>query len=284
MASRDGGGFGARLAKAFRPKVSSKLQKRLKPSASTSTLPDVSGTSHYGTRSPSPTYHEETVVDSQLGERQDNTALLHSLVYDDEIYDEQQLVRARGITCHPKDHAISRIPLPIWNEVLDYLTPFEAASLAFTTKGLLWRLGFQPWQALDLPENYQHKIHFLLTMDGYLPNHLLCFLCASYHYRMHNGSETLKPAAAHNPLYKCPKAFERPFPRTRITPRRNLPFSVWNPAGIFSTAVERGPLVPPEPIRHYKRPSTYASEQFLLRRVWTYPERSATSTIFARGL
>ncbi|KFY67746.1 hypothetical protein V496_01420 [Pseudogymnoascus sp. VKM F-4515 (FW-2607)] len=272
MASGGGSGFGARLAKAFRPKASSKLQKRPKPSASGGTLAEGSGVPQYE-RSPSPMYHKEAVVDSQLGERQDNTALLHSLVYDDEIYDEQQLARATATACHPKYHPLSRIPVPIWDAVLDYLTPFEAASLAFTTKELLWRFGFRPWEALNLPENHQYKIHFLLTMDEYLPNHLLCFLCASYHYRIHHGNETLKPAAAHNPLYKCPKAFELPFPRTRITPRRNLPFS-----GVSGAPVERGPLDPPEPIRRYQRSSTHASEQLLLRRVRTYPERMRDQT------
>lgn len=225
MAPGEGGGLGSRLAKAFRPKASTKLQKRAKSSPPVSTLAEGSGAPQYEIRSPSPIYRKEDVVDSQLGERQDNTALLHSLVYDDEIYDEQQLARTTGIACHPRDHALSRIPLPIWDEVLDYLTPFEAASLAFTSKGLLQLLGLRPWQALNLTENHQYKIHFLLTMDGYLPNHLLCFLCASYHYRIHRGNESLKPAAVNNPLYRCPKAFELPFPRTRITPRRNLPFS-----------------------------------------------------------
>ncbi|KFX87723.1 hypothetical protein V490_08054 [Pseudogymnoascus sp. VKM F-3557] len=225
MAPGEGNSFGTRLAKAFRPKASSKLQKRPKPGPSTGAPAEASDSPQYEIRSPSPTYRKEAVIDSQLGERQDNTALLHSLVYDDEVYDEQQLARATNPACHPRYHALSRIPLPIWDEILRYLTPFEAASLAFTTKGLLWRLGFQPWQALNHPENHQYKIQFLLTMDGHLPNHLLCFLCASYHYRTHPGNETLKPATAHNPLYKCPKAFDLPFPRTRITPRRNLPFS-----------------------------------------------------------
>jgi len=171
-------------------------------------------------------HHEKTLLDTQLGERRDNTQYLHSLVYQDggtdDVYNPHTR-RPEPLT--PIDHITSHLPLGIWELILDYLSPADAASLAFSSKPLRRLLGPEPWNALNLPENFQFKIDFLIPMDQYLPNHLLCFLCASYHYRTELGHETLKPALVHNPIFNCPKALDLPFPRTRITPRRNLPFS-----------------------------------------------------------
>jgi len=80
---------------------------------------------------------------------------------------------------------------------------------------------------LDQPENYMSKVHFLLSMDQKLPNHLFCFVCAAYHLRIQKGQEKLKGPGVLNPLFNCPNAFNNlmPPPRTRITPGRNLPFT-----------------------------------------------------------
>lgn len=221
-------GFRGLLAKAFHIRTSPKRPKSSKSAAPSTNSVNQGHYEEFMPRS-SPSaemvHRPETMTDTQLGERRDNTAYLHSLVYLDDNEDLRKYYMTPQAASQAKDHIISRLPLAMWDLILDSLTPSDVASLAFSSKTLLRRFGWAPWDALNRLENHQYKIDFLIPMDRYLPNHLLCFLCASYHYRTQLGQETLKPASVLNPIYDCPKAFDLPFPRARITPRRTLPFS-----------------------------------------------------------
>ncbi len=167
-----------------------------------------------------------TVLDTQLGELKDNTAYLHSLVYNQHEQEEayHQKIKQAPLQ-RASDHKLVEAPKQAWELIISYLEPAEAASLVLTSKHLLQTIGPGPLDLLNHTENHDQKIQFLLPMDEYLPNHLLCFLCASYHSRSHPGQEILKPTAVFNPLYKCPQSLLKPQPKHRITPRRTLQFT-----------------------------------------------------------
>lgn len=166
-------------------------------------------------------------LDSQLGERRDDTALLHGLTHRDSFEytnNEQHLPQEMR---RPGERMIASLPPRIWELILDNLTLADAANLAFSSKTLLRLVGIQAWTVLKAAENHQARTDFLLSMDCYLPNHLFCFPCAIYHVRTQRGEERLKPKQVLNPLYNCPNAYARhPLspPPTRLTPRRTLPF------------------------------------------------------------
>ncbi|OMP87682.1 hypothetical protein BK809_0007769 [Diplodia seriata] len=178
-------------------------------------------------RPPHSTAPDAALVDRHTGERRDITALIHGLQdsfepgQDDipEEFDENR---------PPGEPLISSLPPRLWLRIADeYLSPADAASLAFANKTLANILGPAPWEALRLPENHLDRIQFLAPMDRHLPAHLLCFPCATYHVRIHRGEEEPKPPHVLNPLFTCPHAQNPlvPPPRTRLTPNRNLPFA-----------------------------------------------------------
>lgn len=167
----------------------------------------------------------KVVIDSQLGERRDDTALLHGLTHSEsfEYIRTDQLLPPELRT--PGERMIASLPSRIWEMILDYLTVTDAASVAFSSKTLRRLVGTDAWEALKRPEHHQAKVDFLLHMDSYLPNHLLCFPCAVYHLRTQRGEERLKPYQVLNPIFNCPLAFTKlQPPSTRLTPRRILPF------------------------------------------------------------
>lgn len=225
----------------------------------------------------------ETVLDTQLGELKDNTKYLHSLFYDENAKDEEYHQRQKegDHLVRPEDHVISKVPKNVWANVIEYLEPSDACALTLSTKLLLNTIGPDPNTFLNLPENRHHRIQFLLYLDKHLPMHLLCFLCASYHLRLNPGKEVLKPAAVYNPLYNCPKALTEKFPRTRITPRRNLPFG-------FAQLVMRAKTYGPE----YGLPIDNLSRRWT-EEAWSHQSRFAiikdhlfmrvTSSVFVRG-
>lgn len=178
-----------------------------------------------GAQNNEPENQFETVLDTQLGELKDNTKYLHSLFFDENTKEEAfKKQEAHRELLRPSDHVISKVPKSVWENIIQHLEPADACSLTLSSKLLLNSIGPGPIDALSLPSNRSHRIAFLLYLDKHLPMHLLCFLCASYHLRLNPGKEILKPAAVFNPLYNCPRALTEKFPRTRITPRRNLPF------------------------------------------------------------
>ena len=178
-----------------------------------------------GAQNNEPENQFETVLDTQLGELKDNTKYLHSLFFNENSQEEEyKKQEPQQELLHPSDHVISKLPKSVWENIIRHLEPADACSLTLSSKLLLHTIGLGPIDALNLPAHRQQRIAFLLYLDKHLPLHLLCFLCASYHLRLNLGKEILKPAAVFNPLYNCPRALTEKFPRTRVTPRRNLPF------------------------------------------------------------
>lgn len=121
---------------------------------------------------------------------------------------------------------IASLSLELWGQIASHLTPTDAANLALSSKMLSKLLGPGPWIQLDHPDNRQYKIKFLIGMDRLLPDHLLCFPCATYHLRIQKGEEILKPTQVLNPLFHCPNATNPTMvaSRTRLTEGRHLPF------------------------------------------------------------
>ena len=165
-------------------------------------------------------------VDPQKGENLDYTTIIHSLGLNEhpDAFDEEEEAQENR---PPGEDDIAKLPHTLWAEVAQYLDPADRASLAFSSKTLLSRIGYEPWWELNLPENEKYKIQFLVGLDKYMPEYLLCFACVQYHRRTKIGQERLKPAHVLNPLFDCPNSrnmLRRP-PRHRISPGRNLPFA-----------------------------------------------------------
>jgi hypothetical protein len=127
----------------------------------------------------------------------------------------------------PGEEMIASLPSDIWAAIGEFLSPADAASLAFASKTLRERLGSGPWEALNTPENLREKVRFLGDIDEKLPGHLLCFLCGIYHVRTQIGKEKLKATSVLNPLYICPSIGKPGVKqhRARLTPGHTLPFT-----------------------------------------------------------
>ncbi|CAD6443157.1 aab81d49-6d71-42a3-b264-12a14fc165dc [Sclerotinia trifoliorum] len=164
-------------------------------------------------------------VDEQTGERIDHTALLHGLAHMGSFDSMHEAYGIDNPDRPPGERAIASFSPNLWDYIVGYLSPSDAASLAFSTKTLLNRIGKDPWHALNLPENHRCKIEFLVHMDRDLPNHLLCFPCAIYHVRIIPGEERLKATHIINHLFECPNALTQVAPKTRLTVGHTLPFS-----------------------------------------------------------
>ncbi|KAJ9232054.1 hypothetical protein DTO207G8_8364 [Paecilomyces variotii] len=157
-------------------------------------------------------------LNTQLGENLDYTEILHKLGLN-EPFDADDSHYAVQDNRPPGEPAVASLSPELWGCIVQYLNPREAASLALASRTLYMRLGCTPFQALNLEENYQYKIEFLVSLDRYFPHHLLCFPCAKFHRRTQEGRERLRPADVLNPLFNCPNARNplRPQPRHRIT-------------------------------------------------------------------
>lgn len=163
--------------------------------------------------------------DEQTGELLDSTDVMHSLArQDSQSTTNSALELQRQIFFSPYSEDGGRLMASlsprIWSEIASYLSLAEIAILAFTSKTLLSIFGTGSWLALDLPENRQEKLDFLLFLDRSLPYHLLCFQCAIYHPRIRPGHEQLRANHLIEPVFKCPQ--DPPF--MRLTPENKLPF------------------------------------------------------------
>ncbi|KAJ5596739.1 hypothetical protein VI817_003995 [Penicillium citrinum] len=165
-------------------------------------------------------------LDTQLGERQDYTTMIHSLGLLDPM-DSYGPARESGEYREPGENDIAKLPRRLWALIAWYLSPADAACLAITTTTLYRRLGPRYFLSLDATQNLPYKAEFLARLDQSLPHHLLCYPCLRYHRRTQEGHERLKPAHVVNPLYNCANMYNalRPQPRHRITHGRVLPFS-----------------------------------------------------------
>ena len=227
-ASPNNVGLKARLVEALRSKPSrTRLTKRPPPGYSAEVANQDGRRDSSASQAHRGKYKDSGAIDSQLGERRDHTTLLHSLGHRDS-FDSIKDGQLRYLESRrPGEQMIASLSPHIWEIIEDYITPSDAANLAFSSKTLRYLLGSKPWEALGHPENRQYRIDFLLRMDGQLPSHLFCFSCATYHLRIQRGQERLKAPNVPNPLFNCPNAYNYglPPPRTRLTPGRTLPFA-----------------------------------------------------------
>jgi hypothetical protein len=167
--------------------------------------------------------------DKQTGEIIDHTDLLHSLVDQDPLnpLSGQARFLVAQTSSQSGERLVSTLSPDIWRRVLGYITPADAASLAFSCKAFRDLLGPEAWNAVNHSDNQEDKIDFLVRMDRHHPRHLFCFTCATYHVRIQHGQESLKPTNIRNPLYNCPNSSipNKRIPRTRLTFGRTLPFT-----------------------------------------------------------
>lgn len=171
------------------------------------------------------------VIDKDTGERKDLTVMLHAMGYNksnDSLVDPvRQVALEEEDNRPPGENDVASLSPELWDKIILYISPTDAANLAMSCRTLFSRLGDYPLDALRHSFNMQHRIDFLLPMDESLPDHLFCFVCASYHRRIQPGRETLKPANVLNPLFVCPNArnLARVPARTRLAVGRTLPFT-----------------------------------------------------------
>lgn len=172
--------------------------------------------------------YKDQNIDTQLGERGDHTVLLHGITHRGSFDSSRDVSGEDLLDERPSgDEFIARVPGDVWDMIIDYLSPVDAANLAFTSKTCLRTIGYKPWSRLDRQENYRYRIEFLLPMDRHLPYHLFCFPCACYHFRIQPGNERLKKPDIPNPIFDCPNA-RNPLlkpPKARLTAGRELPFT-----------------------------------------------------------
>lgn len=166
----------------------------------------------------------------------DQTDMLHSLGYKNDsaeslpdrtrvrfILPEEERLDPRVVAAH--ERMLAKLSPDLWAYIITFLDAEDAASLAISSKNLLRLVGLDPWRNLNDPENVDQKINYLLQFDHKLPNHLFCFQCAQYHYRLQPGMERLKINHVTNPLFVCPNVHNSVLPRTRLVHGRTLPYA-----------------------------------------------------------
>ncbi|KAF2706187.1 hypothetical protein K504DRAFT_386215 [Pleomassaria siparia CBS 279.74] len=174
---------------------------------------------------------------STLVGTRDHTDMLHGLAHDGfDIVVERLNSQAGGVEQDVAElrrlHELSErnktrfneIPANIWRHITTFLDPADAAHLALTSRLFLEKLGNEPLDILNLPENRHYRIRFLNQMDAQLPLHLLCFPCGVYHRRTNIGNERPKIDYVHNPPFICPKSTSTVLPRMRLAHGRQLPY------------------------------------------------------------
>lgn len=165
-------------------------------------------------------------LDTQLGERQDYTTIIHTLGLlepDDHYGPTYSDGRDR-----PRGEAdIAKLPSGLWVRIARFMSPADVASLTITSTILYRRLGPRFLMVLETPRNKAYKLEFLARIDQSLPHHLLCYPCGKYHRRIQEGKERIRPSHILDPLFNCPEATNilNPPPRHRITHGRLLPYS-----------------------------------------------------------
>ncbi|KAJ5496097.1 hypothetical protein N7539_001213 [Penicillium diatomitis] len=230
-------GFRSLFANALRPK---KSRQTLRKSSVNRSTPDLRYAARASTDEGPPPMPElaplqahrlkyqqhHAQLDSQLGERRDYTAMIHTLglLDPDDRYLPAQIDNDRR---EPGEPDMEKLSPELWTRIARLLNPADAASLASASRTLYQKLGKAPFAALRHPDNYTYRINFLIRLDQSLPHHLLCFPCGRYHRRTQEGLERLKPSHVINPLFTCPHAQNplNPQPRSRITHGRTIPFS-----------------------------------------------------------
>jgi len=167
------------------------------------------------------------------GERKDLTDMLHALQYDDNDMTgltKTTIDRGDGIDAsRPRgESSLSQLPREVWDVIIDnHLSPLDAANLGMTCKTMHVKLDNLPFRLLQLPQNREWRIQFLIQLDEGYPRHLFCFQCATFHFRIAAGREVLRPSNVSNQLFICPNGQNNlnPQSRIRIASGRMLPFT-----------------------------------------------------------
>ena len=123
------------------------------------------------------------------------------------------------------ERLVACLPDQVWKHVTRFLSPLDAAHLALSSRILVRKLGCEPFKALNRPENIHLKLQLLHSFDRNLPDHLLCFPCATYHARTQPGKESLKIDYVANPIFICANSRNAVLPRLRLTHGRELPYA-----------------------------------------------------------
>ncbi|KAG9246044.1 hypothetical protein BJ878DRAFT_417821 [Calycina marina] len=240
--------FTSRLATALRPKKRGNRLTKTPPGASVQVerKSDVSNRSTVTQNSVVPNrppglpaavnfYNKSTPAsNAQTGELWDEAEMLHSLLRRDSQDSLNSLNRVERIRNQipdserkPGEDMIASLPATLWQIISSHMTPIDSANLALSSKTLLSLLGTSPFLALNFPKNnaetHWYKIGFLLGMDIFLPDHLLCYPCATYHRRIQKGKERLKARNVLNLIYNCPNPKLQS--RHRLTVEYELPFT-----------------------------------------------------------
>ncbi|KAF2109268.1 hypothetical protein BDV96DRAFT_586118 [Lophiotrema nucula] len=191
------------------------------------------GINELGERTYSIWSETSTLVDEV---RRDHTDMIHGLAHHGSfdsliegtrtirLEEDEEVTEAQMRRIGRCEARFKKVSSDVWQRIASFLNPADAAILAVTSKTLLEKLGLAPLDALTLPENQRYRISFLNHLDRHLPNHLLCYPCATYHRRF-SRDEKLKADFINNPLYLCPKVFSTYLPRMRLTQGRELPYS-----------------------------------------------------------
>jgi hypothetical protein len=211
-----------------------RLQKRNGSATTAVTVPDrQAGVNELGEYSYSIFSEASTLVERTP----DHTEMIHGLAHHDSFDslidgahahldgNAEELQLALRLRSEKHERMIQSLPSNIWRQIAALLTPADAAHLSISSKTLSEKLGNEFLQLLALPENHKDLIRFLNHMDRSLPDHLLCFPCGKYHYRINKGHEKLMADYVNHPLYVCPKVFSSYLPRTRLAHGRVLPYS-----------------------------------------------------------
>lgn len=239
------GGLRSRLAAAFKVNPGGKkLTKEppARPSYDAEASDSVRQLTKYASRSESACQDQESLyrkpvnfynkntfgAEAQTGELWNETEMLHSLLRRDSNDSLASITKeSKGLSSHLEqkrgENMTASLPNGLWEQIVSYISPTDAANLAFSCKRFLFILGRAAWNALDLPENHQYKIDFLLPFDRHYPAHLFCFPCATYHLRIQNGQERLKHSQTLNPVFTCPNPQLQS--KARITPGWTIPFA-----------------------------------------------------------
>lgn len=168
--------------------------------------------------------------DRVTGEKKDPTNMLHSLAHDfDAPGVGKQPVYETGEAARLATDLTSYLPIPVWQRIVSYLSLADEASLSLAAKPFQTLCSATIIRQLNDPANFRARCTFLHYLDYALPNHLLCYICGTYHVRLNPGAETLRPTNIANPVYTCPYATVTTsdpalrISKARITFGRHLP-------------------------------------------------------------
>ncbi|RAL62018.1 hypothetical protein DID88_002507 [Monilinia fructigena] len=129
----------------LRSKASRNKLKKEPPRRPMTANPKGKGISHAGQNFRPTGRSFDYAIDEQTGERVDHTALLHGLAHMGSFDSMHEAYGLDNPDRPPGEPAIASLSSSIWENIVGYLSLSDAASLAFSNKTLLNRLGRDSW-------------------------------------------------------------------------------------------------------------------------------------------